>query len=366
MADKDDPQDKLMPLGGLKAMLKHAKAEPMACAFGLTKEKAPLLLLDKIMGPKKVRDTMKKEAGDAVVANTIRFGTVSIKEEDPTTLNFTVNKPEVGGTIIALVRLAKKCSYGGVVINADPKLDEEEQAEQQAPATPAPGPQAAEPSTIPTAPPLPGSDQPPLDWAGRRKELVELVKRMAAQLPEQPTRKDEWGRLAEAAKAALDSMNYPNTETAIAAFRDSLAAAPPPKAPPPPGDNPFAKSAQAWTITRTRVSNDIDRLRDAITAAYEGDGLAPSLGSAFDAKVTKLRAELADNALVEKLREINQEAEPEGRAKRIGEAKQILARHSGFFSGEAIVGDLDENPFVPLKIKATLTATLAALEKAVH
>ncbi len=57
-----DPQDDLIPLQKLKQLVGHAEDEPLGCAFGLTKEKTALLLVDKLLTPKKLRDKMKKEA----------------------------------------------------------------------------------------------------------------------------------------------------------------------------------------------------------------------------------------------------------------------------------------------------------------
>ena len=355
MAKEEELQDKLMPIAGLKSLLKHAKDEPQSCAFGLTKDKTAVLLLDKLMKPKKVRDALKKDAGDAVVPNTIRFGTVSIKPEDTSTLNFTVNKPEVGGTITAMVKLAKKMSYAGVVINADEGLDKEDEEQPQA-------------STIPPPPPAPGSGQPPIDWGGIRKRADALMERMHKLLGQDPGRQDQLTGLAQAMNQAFGAQNLPATEQAMKAFEEALNAAPPPPPPPPPpsGDNPLMKSAQIWTATTRKVKGDLDRLRGAIINAYPDDGLAKQLGDAFDARVAELRKQLDEPILMQLLNAATKEQNEQKRAAGIEGAKKVIAKHAAFFEGQGIIGDLDANPFLPLTIKTTMSTTLAAMEKTVH
>ena len=48
------------------------------------------------------------------------------------------------------------------------------------------------------------------------------------------------------------------------------------------------------------------------------------------------------------------------------EAKAAIARYQSFLSQDKSIAALDQNPFVPLAIQQTMTATLAALSASVH
>ena len=52
-------------------------------------------------------------------------------------------------------------------------------------------------------------------------------------------------------------------------------------------------------------------------------------------------------------------------AKLVGEVKQIIARYETFLASDPLIAKLDDNPFVPLSLEKTLTASLAALSKVV-
>ena len=51
--------------------------------------------------------------------------------------------------------------------------------------------------------------------------------------------------------------------------------------------------------------------------------------------------------------------------KLVDEAKTIIKGYSDYLASEPSISDLDDSPFVPLSIKAAMTATLAALSKAI-
>ena len=134
MADpKTDPQDDILPLPKLKQILAIAESKPLSCAFVLTKDKKEcLLLIHKTAKPKKVSAMLKADAKAIMDAPSLRFGRVEIDaKNDPGTIRFTVNRAEAGGTIMTLVRLAKKAQYQGIVINASEELEEESEEETE-------------------------------------------------------------------------------------------------------------------------------------------------------------------------------------------------------------------------------------------
>jgi len=140
--------------------------------------------------------------------------------------------------------------------------------------------------------------------------------------------------------------------------RSAAAAAAPPAA-------LYAKSRMAWVATRAKVESDIAKLHGALTSTYQGHGAAEHLEKAFQARVEAMMNAL-DHSLAEKLDEVNQAADAGQRARLVQEARQIMQRYESYLASEPLIAKLDANPFVPVAIEKTLTATLAALSKAVR
>jgi hypothetical protein len=127
----------------------------------------------------------------------------------------------------------------------------------------------------------------------------------------------------------------------------------------------YAKSRMAWVATRAKVESDIARLHGALTSTYQGHGAAEHLEKAFQARVEVMMNAL-DHSLAEKLDEVNQAADAGQRAQLVQEARKIMQRYESYLASEPLIAKLDANPFVPVAIEKTLTATLAALSKAVR
>lgn len=127
----------------------------------------------------------------------------------------------------------------------------------------------------------------------------------------------------------------------------------------------YTKSRTAWVATRAKVESDIAKLHGALTSAYQGHGAAETLEKAFRTRVDALMTAL-DESLAEKLDEVNQATDAAQRAQLVQQARQIMQRYESYLAGEPLVARLDANPFVPVAIEKTLTATLAALSKAVR
>jgi hypothetical protein len=73
-----------------------------------------------------------------------------------------------------------------------------------------------------------------------------------------------------------------------------------------------------------------------------------------------------DHSLSEKLDEVNQTANPGDRARLVAEAQRIMQRYQDYLSSEPLIAKMDSNPFAPIAVHKTLTATLAALSKSVR
>jgi hypothetical protein len=80
--------------------------------------------------------------------------------------------------------------------------------------------------------------------------------------------------------------------------------------------------------------------------------VAPGLASLDESRADTLDA--ATNA-----------TDPAERARLVAEANAAMQRYQAYLGSE-IVTMLDDNPFVPLTIRATIGATLSALSRAVH
>jgi hypothetical protein len=134
-----------------------------------------------------------------------------------------------------------------------------------------------------------------------------------------------------------------------------------------PAINPavFVKARLAWVAARTKVEGDVAKLHDALAAAYQGHGAMDDLEKAFQSKVEAMLTTL-DHSLAEKLDEVNKATDQEEYVKLVQEAKQIMQRYVTYVDSEPIIAKLDANPFVPIAIEKTLTATLTTLSNAVR
>ena len=144
------------------------------------------------------------------------------------------------------------------------------------------------------------------------------------------------------------------------------AAAPPAAAPPAAASGAiYAKSRTAWIATRAKVESEITKLHGALSSAYQGHKAAQTLETAFQTRVAAMLSEL-DDSLAEKLDEVNKATDASQRAKLVQEARSVMQRYEAYVAGEPLIAKLDANPFVPVAIEKTLTATLTALSKVVR
>ena len=62
---------------------------------------------------------------------------------------------------------------------------------------------------------------------------------------------------------------------------------------------------------------------------------------------------------------MSKNTDPAQHAKLVVEAKKIIQGYESYLASEPLIAKLDANPFVPLAIQKTLTATLTTLSKVV-
>jgi hypothetical protein len=171
--------------------------------------------------------------------------------------------------------------------------------------------------------------------------------------------------------ALLDGTGAPaGTDPAAApAATASATAAPPPAATasaPLAGNGAaatYAKSRMVWLAARKKVDGDIGKLHDEFMAVFKDHSKADDLGTAFRSRVGSVMDRLDEN-LAHKLDEIATNTDPGQHAKLVQEAQGLLQGYEAYLANEPLIATLDSNPFTPLAIQKTMTATLTALGKA--
>jgi methylglyoxal synthase len=245
--------------------------------------------------------------------------------------------------------------------------------------------QAQQAQVPPPSPPPPPQPEAKPDPAALTRLLAEQVKRIPAAIAAAPAEKDRLTKFATDANVQLKTNNLVYAGATIEQLRralDAVMAQPQPaqpvqqaQVPPPPPPQPgtpatdgvvaYAKSRLAWLAARKKVESDLDKLRSAIVTTYANDGIAADLEKRYTEKVAPVLANL-DESLADKLDEATNATDPARRAALIAEAKKIMQGYGAYLAGEKIIADLDSNPFVPIAIQQTISATLTTLEKTVR
>ncbi len=225
----------------------------------------------------------------------------------------------------------------------------------------------------------PDPDQP--DAASLTKDLTGLVKQMMAVIAKDPTQKTALAELATDAQASLKRGDLAQASAGLDILRDAIgsgsAAPPAPQAPNAPAANgsngaapdPAAaqklkKSHAVWSATRSKIDADLKKLSKAILAAASGDDEAKELEKVLTTVVEPVLTTF-DESLSDMLAAAADATEDAERQRLLKQAQGTVARYQKFVEGNKVLSHLDENPFVPVAMVKTLTATLAALSAAV-
>jgi hypothetical protein len=371
MADKKagPTPDDIMAPAEMKPLLIKSKQEPVNCAIGLTEDKLGVVLLHRRMKPKKLLAELKKKAKDVKLnldAGSLRFGTAEVDPDiDSALVRFKINKNAPGTMEPKLREHIKKSGFTKVEIVIDESLEEESEDETEA----EDGSAAAQAAPPPPPPPQQPQQQQP-DAAALARTLTQLVQQIPTVAGGNAAVQQPLVKLAGAAQASLKGGDLAAAADGIDELRRALAAAAEQaklaqQAESGGGAVTYAKSRLAWLAARKKVESEIEKLRGAIVAAYQDEGIAPELEKAYRERVAPVLTGL-DERLADKLDAATNETDPNKRAALVAEAKQIMADYQAFLASEKIIADLDDNPFVPLAIRQTVSATLATLAKAVH
>jgi hypothetical protein len=361
----------------MKSLLAKSKKEPVNCAFA--QAGAPglaLLMLDRIKQPKALEQELLKRFPDA--KNERRGSAFVDIEENPKLVKFTVNKA-ASGMARRLVKTLKGTGFNKAVVMLEDGTEVENYGEEDtvdaalagaagaASVPDAPPPDAPADSSVPDAPPVDASvAAQAIDASALRRDLGGLIVRIQAVTD--PARKATLGALAAAANAALKANDLAATAAGIAKLREAVdgpQAAAPVKPVPGGGAVVYAKSRLAWLATRQKVQGEIEKLRGQLVTAFPGLNLEAQLDAEYTQFVAPVLSEL-DESLADKLDEAGNAADPAIRSPRVAEAKAIMQRYTSFLSSTPVIAALDENPFVPLAIRPTLSAALTTLAAAVR
>lgn len=384
------PEPEIMSPAEMKPLLMLSKRQPVNCAIGLTKDKDGVILLDKKAKPRKLIAMIKSEAkskGIILDIASLRFGRAEVDTEVNSSLvQFIVNK-EVAGTLRPkLLESLKKAGFQKCEISVDMKLDDEPDEDEKpeaavaAPAA-ARAPAADQPAAA-AAPAAPEADAPAAaapqaaapgapDAGAITKRVTELVKRMVAGMAAKPAGGDAMKTAASAAQKALQGGDVASAGKEADTLERLLdasdqagagAAAGGKAAGPAMGSPVIAKAGATWVATRKKVESEIEKLHDELQAVYKGQGVVADLEKTFRAKVEPMMSTL-DHSLSDKLADMAKNADPAAHAKLVGEVTKIIESYKSFLSSDSLISKLDSNPFVPLAIEKTLTASLTALEK---
>ena len=417
MADVDTGMD----LAKMKQLLAVSKKQPINCAVGVTKTGA-VMLLDKIKPPKSLVKDLEKKFKDMKTPN---WGTAFVDtDEDPKLVILTLEKAPAGigrklkktlkGTGFSKVEIRGEDgsvaeqigeeeeegadAAGGQTAAAAPAAPDAaaspDTAAAETPAEPAPPAEAAAPDASAGAEAAP-SETPPAapaaagpDAGALTRQLTNLVKQMVAIMGSDPARGQGLKALATQAQSALKAGDMEHAQSAIGDLETAISqsssepapasadagangAAPAAPAAPANGGAPAApnmaalgKAKLAWSAARKKVESEVDKLHSEMTKHYKDHGFGGELDKFFAAKVEPVMTNL-DESLVKKLDEVTKNTDPAAHTKLVGEAKKIIKGYESYLAGEPIIKKLDDNPFVPLSIGKTLTATLEALSRAV-
>jgi hypothetical protein len=397
----------------LKKALTIARRQPMHCAFALGADGKPVILIDKIKkGPGLDRD-LKTKAPDT---KNHRFGVVEIDQDNPKLCRFTINKAGTGGMARKLIVALKGTGFNKVLIQledgstVETEEGEDEEtgdevaaagkagAEESGGTEPAPATANANPAEPPTsdnqsqgvaapsAQPAAGNQQAAgPDAASLTADLTALVKKMVAVIATDPTKKSALAELATDAQASLKRGDLQRAAAGIDVLREALGsagdtggqpapngasrAAPAPNAAAPPDASAaaatIAKARAAWTATRSKVEGDLGKLHDQFGTAFKGHEQEDQITKAFRERVGTV-LETIDEGLADMLDSVNKAKDPGERAQLVQKAQTLLQKYQQHVATDPTIAALDANPFVPLAVAKTMSATIDALSRSIR
>jgi hypothetical protein len=287
---KGPASDSIMTPDKMKPLLALSKKEPVQAAIGLTADGEGLLLLDKRAKPKKVMSMLRADAGKAHLqlnAASLRFGRAEVDPDyDPAMVRLFVNKETPGVMRVKLVEIVKRVPYQKVEINVDPSLEEEPEDEDHIQDT-------APESVAPVPPPLPPTGHGP-ESGGLAHVLAELAHHIAGVAD--TGLKARLAQLAGGANTAIKTNNLHAAAQVIKEIRALLGHAGITQ-PPPPDPTSLVHGLQALVHRIAEVAGDDESLRTSLSGLASMAGSAikgHELDSAAEL-ITRLRKALDES-----------------------------------------------------------------------
>jgi hypothetical protein len=122
------------------------------------------------------------------------------------------------------------------------------------------------------------------------------------------------------------------------------------------------QSGREWLAARQTVEDELDKLRATIVATYEGQSVAAEIEKKFR-EVTAPVLRTLDTSFATKLEAAGKAPDAAQRQILVQDAKNTLKGYESFVQ-TGLLADLDDNPFVPLSLRASLTGTISQLAAA--
>jgi hypothetical protein len=402
----------------LKKMLRMSqKRGPMNMAFAIGGDGKAIIQIEKIKQPRAIERILKTDAPDS---KNHRFGTVFVDPDQPKLAQFIVNKAS-GGIARKLIIQLKGTGFSKVrLLTEDGGVCEEDEGEEEnvaddddddfddydetsehretvsakssqkepeassLPQTTAP----AEPDDRDLDAKSPGADSQAdaedagglLDARALTSELTELVKQMLAVIAADPSRKAALAELATDAQAGLKSGDLRQASAAIDVLRAALSSAgntsaqPSPDAAaetaPTPTIDPAAaptitKARTVWVATRQKIEGDLGKLHAKFSTAFKGHEQEEQISKAFRERVETVLNTL-DEELSETLDAVNNAKDTNERARLVAQAHTLLKKYQQHLATDPTIAALDTNPFVPLAVGKTMSATIDALSRSIR
>ena len=390
---KQPTPDSIMPVGAIRALLKQVKKDgdkELSCAVCLPESgDEAVILLERTMGPKRVRKLLIKEAKEAglgIEENTIRFGKARTKgdvtdsedEAQQPILVLLLNKelPKKEAFTKAIKRRIKSAKFKDVEFELDEKLDAEPEdgvaptppQQEAAPPPPPPPPQQKAPPPPPPPPPPPKQAAKPLDVAALTQRLSDLIKKIPGVAGEDTARQAELGGLARQAGALLKTGSPNNAALVMDDLEARLGLV---------GDSSgglhgtlsaakVEKSLMAWEAARARIVSEVEALKKAVADAFKGDEHEAQVTTALQ-QLDEIPRKL-DSKLVDSLNRLKNEQDAEKRTQLTQQAQQLLAGYQNFVTANQVFPKLaGATPFgITLTIAPVADATFRALQASLH
>jgi hypothetical protein len=206
--------------------------------------------------------------------------------------------------------------------------------------------------------------------AALMKSFNELSPRIKQAMQDHPGHKQNLLQQAAAFQAVLKANRLPEAEEALDDLISTLdglklvegAGAPASEPAPARADKPkfvnYAQARLAWVATRQKAGAELEQLKKAILADYQGDPLLPNVQKGVRRLDTILKT--LDESLADKLDEALN-ADEVKRPQFNQQAAAIIARYQQFLKTSSVVIGLDANPFRPVRVEHLLSATLTTL-----